>query len=143
MNEINIKVPDGYTVDEKNSSFTCIKFKKKEKKEVTCWEDLQEIKSIDKHTPEDHSKNTFTTKEQAEACIALTMLSQLMKDVNEGWIPDYEDSNRKYVIRFSKNKLNAEWFCNTHYFLCFPTEEIRDTFLQNHKELIMKAKPLL
>ena len=36
MNEIKITPPEGYAIDEENSSFTCIKFKKEGKKEVTC-----------------------------------------------------------------------------------------------------------
>ena len=156
MNEINIEVPEGFVIDEENSSFTCIKFKKKEKKEVTCWEDLEKVKGYmvsdesvvygynnDGLSTETENRNTFATKEQAEACIALAMLSQLMKDVNGDWVPDWSDDNRKFIIRFFRNKLESDNFCSCQYFLSFPTKEIRDTFLKNHEELIMKAKPLL
>lgn len=155
MNEINIKVPEGYIVDEENSSFNCIKFKKETKKEVNCWEDLKivsgyyisadaEIENIKDCPTEQISKNVFATKEQAEACIALAMLSQLMKDVNGDWIPDWTNEDTyKYIISFDGKLIRTDWYTTFKYFLSFPTNEIRDTFLKNHEELILKAKPLL
>jgi len=142
VNELNIKVPKGYIVDEENSSFTCIKFKKEEKKQVTCWEELKTINGyfIDKGTT---TKRLFATKEQAETCIALAMLSQLMKDVNGDWIPDWTEEVKKFVIQFDKDNILKNWYYTFSYFLAFPTAEIRDRFLENHKELIIKAKPLL
>ena len=155
MKDVIIKVPEGYEMDTKSSTFTCIKFKKKE---VKCWKYLGNIKGyvidIDStvnayiteglDTDDLCNRNVFATKEQAEASIALAMLSQLMKDVNGDWIPDWEyDSNRKYVIHIDKGLAKPDWFYNYSHFLTFPTKVIRDTFLKNHEELIMKAKPLL
>ena len=154
VNEINIEVPEGFIIDEENSSFTCIKFKKKE---VTCWEDLNKItgyfvdsdSTIDGYTgnpifTNDAYRNVFATKEQAEASIALAMLSQLMKDVNGDWIPDWDYYNQsKHTISFYNSKIDTGVYTSTQRFLSFPTLEIRDTFLKNHEELIMKAKYLL
>ena len=138
MKSIIIDIPQGFIIDIEKSSFTEIFFKKEEKKDVTCWEDLKKIKgyyissgseiyTVNCTTTLDN-QNVFVTKEQAEASIALAMLSQLIKDVNEDWIPDWK---------------STDCFYNYSHFLTFPTEEIRDTFLKNHKELIIKAKPLL
>lgn len=154
MTEINIKVPDGYVIDEYNSSFTCIKFKKEEKKEVNCWKDLyliegyyidndSDVQKLGSHVPTHTLRNLFATKEQAEACIALAMLSQLMKDVNGDWKPDWTKETNKYVINFYNEMIRTDFWKSTQNFLSFPTEEIRDTFLNNHRELIIKAKPLL
>lgn len=156
MNEINIKVPEGYIIDEENSSFTRIVFKKEEKKQVNCWENLGFVKGYmvtdesvvygyndDGLRTETKNRNTFATKEQAEACIALAMLSQLMKDVNGDWIPDWNDNKEKFTLSFIRNKIGTNCYCNTQSFLSFPTKETRDTFLKHHKDLILKAKPLL
>lgn len=156
MNEINIIVPEGYVIDEENTSFTCIKFKKEEKKELPkSWEELEEISGyyvsgasseINKYKTITTSinRNIFATKEQAEASIALAMLSQLMKDVNGDWIPNWlDDDTSKYVISFSGNTIRTDSYTNCTFFLAFPSIKIRDTFLKQHKELIMKAKPLL
>jgi hypothetical protein len=49
---------------------------------------------------EETAKNTFTTKEQAEASVAMAQLSQLIKVYNDGWKPDFNDSEEKYAIFF-------------------------------------------
>lgn len=155
MHPVMIEVPEGYVIDEVNSSFTCIKFKKEEKKEAaTCWEDLNFIEGfyinsnaivheLDAIKPEDNNRNIFATKEQAEASIALAMLSQLMKNVNGDWIPDWNDNTDKYVIGFSGDSIRTDYYVNYTSFLVFPLSKIRDTFLKHHKDLILKAKPLL
>lgn len=84
-----------------------------------------------KSTTTKESKNIFATKEQAEASIALAMLSQLREVYRDGWKPDWEDGNQeKYCIVFSE-------------FLSFQSPEIRDLFLENFRELIKEAKPLM
>ena len=45
--ELKIQVPNGYEIDEENSTFGCIKFK--EKKEIRTWEDNQ-IEKLQKDT---------------------------------------------------------------------------------------------
>lgn len=155
MNEINITPPEGYVIDEENSSFTCIKLKKKEKKYVKSWKDLGDLegyyistscdvfKAFEVSSNDLNDRNVFATKEQAEACIALAMLSQLRKNVNKDWIPDWTDNQRKHCITFYfENPVPVITQTNSS-FLAFPTAEIRDTFLKNHEELIIKAKPLL
>lgn len=81
--------------------------------------------------------------ENVDAYIALRKLDYLKKEVNEDWIPDYKDQSRKFIIRFTKNEIESDWFCNTQYFLSFPEQYIRDAFLDNHKALIQQAKSLL
>jgi hypothetical protein len=60
------------------------------------------------------------------------------------WKPDWTDeSNLKYIITFREYnvKLGGIWFEN--FILAFPTEEIRDKFYENFKDLIEKCKELL
>ena len=38
MKELKIEVPKGYEIDKENSTFECIKFKKKQ--EIKTWDDL-------------------------------------------------------------------------------------------------------
>jgi len=89
------------------------------------------------------NRHTWATKEQAEASIALAMLSQLMKDVNGDWAPDWTKDTLKFTIRHWRGKVSKldHWF--SHDFLAFETVEIRDEFLENHKELIERAKSLI
>jgi hypothetical protein len=90
----------------------------------------------------DH-KNVFATKEQAEAAIALAQLSQLLKVYRNNWVPNWEDSKRKYCIYFESNLIVTNYFVAMNYFLSFQDEETRDLFLENFRDLIEKAKPLI
>ncbi len=97
-----------------------------------------------KGTAEQHNKNTFATKEQAEASIALAQLSQLIKVYNDGWVADWSNrSENKYCIRFCKNGLLKEISNFSSNFLSFKDAETRDLFLENFSDLILTAKTLL
>ena len=91
----------------------------------------------------DEDRNIYATREQAEASIALAMLSQLVKKYNESEpLPEY-----KYGIEtefFGKEfKVNALAPYEADWFLSFNSKELAEHFLENHKELLEKAKPLM
>jgi len=91
-----------------------------------------------------YNKNTFRTKEQAEASTALAQLSQLMFVYNDGWEPDWKNTDeKKYCIAFNVNILSLPELFLTRRFLTFKTKEIRIKFLENFRNLIRQAKPLL
>jgi hypothetical protein len=119
------------------------------------WEDLEKIKgcyvdrySYVKHTDSDcftneNNKKVFATKEQAEASIAMAKLSQLMKVYNDGWEPDYLDEKAKYGIGYFGEILKVVIIYSTRNFLTFKDQETAVLFLENFRELIETAKPLL
>jgi len=92
---------------------------------------------------EDVDKNIFATKEQAEASIALAQLSQLREVYRQGWKPDWNDDQKKYGIKFFRGDIDEEEIAWTNIFLSFQSPEIRDEFLENFRDLIEKAKPLM
>lgn len=49
----------------------------------------------------------------------------------------------KYSFENYKNEVKKYTYCNTARTLSFKTEELRDKFLENFKELIEIAKPLI
>lgn len=59
------------------------------------------------------------------------------------WKPDWEDNSDKYFICYVKNKLWTSNIRDCNRFLVFPTEEMRDKFYENFKDLIEKCKELL
>ena len=64
------------------------------------------------------------------------------------WGPDWEtgiwdDRTLKYCILVSNNKIELGYVFNENYILTFPTEEMRDAFLNNFKDLIEACKTLL
>ena len=91
----------------------------------------------------DYSKNIFATKEQAEASIAMAQLSQLMAVYNDGWVADWGSETQKYCIYFDESKIDI--MRNTVYqrFLNFKDRKTAELFLENFKDLIQTAKPLL
>ena len=108
----------------------------KKEVEVKYWEGLKGIEGYyisnhsDIHSAENaethkSNRNIWATKEQAEACLAMSQLSQLLKDVNGDWVPD-EIYDSGYPP-----------------FLVFKTPRIKYAFLKVHKELIKQARPLL
>ena len=152
---MKIQVPEGYKIDRENSTFENIIFRKVERKLSKRWEDLPFVEGwfIDakcriietgRLNTQEYNKNTFPTKEEAEACLALAQLCQLRDRYNGGWKPDWEDDGEiKYCIEFFKGKIEKEVHYVTKRVLCFKTRELRDDFLENFNDLIEIAKPLL
>ena len=50
---------------------------------------------------------------------------------------------KKYTIYFNADTILSGHVFNTQYILAFKTEELRDKFLENFRDLIETAKPLL
>ena len=153
--EFKIQVPEGYEIDKEKSTFEKIVFKKVDDLPKS-WEEFGEVEGwfvnnrceIDYYdegdSTNDMDKNLFPTEEEAEACIALSQLCQLRDRYNDGWKPDWNiTSETKYVIEVSKNTMVKNFYGNRHKILSFKTEELRDKFLENFRDLIETAKPLL
>lgn len=149
-----IEIPKGYEIDKEQSTFEEIVFKPITKGFLKTWEELEFIsgyyndgscfvKEVTECEVNNFNKNIFATKEQAEASIALAQLSQLMKVYNDGWNPDWTNTEDKYVIFVHSNEIRAEYYTFIQRFLAFKTLELRDNFLENFKDLILTAKPLL
>lgn len=61
----------------------------------------------------------------------------------DSWQPDFSNGEIKYAITYYNGKLikdDCNWYNKV---LCFPTEEMRDTFYDNFRELIEECKMLL
>ena len=76
---------------------------------------------------------------------ALAKLIWLRDYYNEGWQPDWDINKVKYIIKRHGNRhfSNIETSENHPSVLHFKTKEIRDKFLEEQKELLEIAKPLL
>lgn len=150
--EFKIQVPEGYEIDREKSTFEKIVFKIKEL--PRSWEDLYMIKGwfvengsdiyeFDNCFTTSKNRNLFPTKEEAEACLALAQLCQLRDRYNDGWKPDWNDVNEKYIIYFHANKIIRGDTCRAQSVLHFKAKKLRDKFLENFRDLIETAKPLL
>lgn len=153
MKSVKIEVPQGYEIDKEKSTFENIVFKEVKNELPKSWEKLKVIKGyyvtsfsnicdVDS-TTEVSMKSTFAKKEQAEASLALAQLSQLREVYRNGWKPDWKDGDYKYCIYFGNDLLTKCSNYETSMFLSFQDEETRDLFLENFRDLIEQAKPLL
>ena len=59
------------------------------------------------------------------------------------WEPDWNNQRPKYTITVIGNQLIKHHSLSQNYILAFPTEEIRDIFYENFKDLIEQCKSLL
>lgn len=90
------------------------------------------------------NKNVFPSVEETEACLALSQLCQWRDKYNEGWKPNWKDNyESKYCIIYFDDNILTESRLSTHTVLSFKTKEIRDKFLEDFRDLIEIAKPLL
>jgi len=156
MKTLKINVPDGYEIDKEQSTFENIVFKEIKKGLPKSWEEIEKLQGFfvssgsrvrmtsDNAQIIEHNRNIFATKEQAEASIALAQLSQLREVYRQGWKPDYEsDAQEKWCVRFYANDEQVEFCSIANYFLSFQSKKIAEQFLENFRDLIKKAKPLM
>ena len=63
--------------------------------------------------------------------------------LDKPWNPNWNELTPKYTIVVIENKLVKQFALTQNFILAFPTEEMRDTFHENFKELIEQCKELL
>lgn len=64
--------------------------------------------------------------------------------LGKSWDPDWADNyQKKWLITFYQDEINFTTGTNVQFILAFPTEEMRDAFYENFKDLIEKCKKLL
>jgi hypothetical protein len=64
--------------------------------------------------------------------------------LDKPWGPDWSnDDETKFCIYTTQNIISLDIFGVDNRILAFPTEEMRDTFFENFKDLIEKCKELL
>ena len=161
--EMKIIPPEGYEVDEENSTFECIKFKPIEPQLPKTWEEFCEThpvkpgecyigsgaySDITKINHENIRKalpmTMLPSLEDAKAMLALCQLIQLRDCYNNGWQPDWNNNKQyKWCINFCKQQVIKTEHSNISHVLAFKTSELRNKFLENFKDLIETAKPLL
>ena len=139
--EVKIDIPEGYEIDKENSTFSCIKFKKKVKK-VNTWKDIKymqgsvihgdsTIHDVSMCVRENVDKNIFFSEKYAKSALALAQISQLMifyggEITNEEWSND----EWKYSISINnKGIINNISIVHIKEIIAFHTEEQRDKFL--------------
>ena len=92
-------------------------------------------------------KEIYPTKELSDAAEAIRRLLFLRDYYNEGWKPDWSNENEiHFCIRVKNNSITVGNNLNINNFnaiLVFRDYITRDKFLNEQRELIQIAKPLL
>ena len=140
--EIKINIPEGYEIDKENSTFSCIKFKKKVKK-VNTWKDIKymqgsvihgdsTIHDVSMCVRENVDKNIFFSEKYAKSALALAQISQLMifygGEITE---EEWKNANSKYCIGIGVGikELNLYHTVHLRDLVAFHTAEQRDRFM--------------
>jgi len=154
MKTLKIEIPNGFEIDKENSTFEQILFKEIKKQLPKKWEDLElfdgyykdgncVINFTQENTTQEKNKDIFATEEQAKASIALSQLSQLREVYRNGWVPDWKNDIYKFCIEFYADEIYKDHYLFQNHFFSFQDAETRDLFLENFKDLIEQAKPLM
>lgn len=90
--ELKVQVPEGYEIDKENSTFECIKFKKKS---VTIM-DIMDKYGKKRNYP---VKVLATSNTHMHKILAINSLILVAKYLNEGWVPNFNNSKKpKYFM---------------------------------------------
>ena len=148
MKDFIIECPSGFEVDKEKSTFEKIVFKEIENKLPISFEEIKGInrrwyigekgeifqKSI-------HLKeiNQLSSPDRARAFLALMQLVELRDAWNCDWKADYNNGSQpKYCVMIEKGLITRGT-----YPLHFKSEQLRDQFAEQFKDLIETAKELL
>lgn len=149
---LKIAIPEGYEIDKDQSSFEKIIFKKI--KDIKVFNDLiglqvplssiyiddsGELLHVDDDLEFDSTcENIFKDELLAKSSLAMSQISQLLPYYG-GAITEEEwedDSFFKYNIERYKNTVYLDGHSTMYTFLAFHTEEQRDSFYENNKQLV-------
>lgn len=163
MKEVKIKIPDGFELVQIGEG----KWEqRKEKTPPKTWEEFCKSHPIkdDEYflTPgtddgiqaigtlpdfprnrEVQYKDILPNKETAEAILALMQLIQLRNCYNGIWDLDLNEDVPKYAIVNKQGNLHKIRNATINHALIFKSEELRDQFFDNFRDLIEIAKPLI
>lgn len=132
--EFKIQVPEGYKIDKENSTFECIKFKKKP---VTIMSIMDEFKEKLNYSV----KVLATSNTHMHKILAINSLILVAKYLNNGWVPNFNSCrHRNYYITIRGNKLFID-YCfniNTGAVAYFKNEELAQQAIDILGEEVIK-----
>lgn len=120
--KLKINIPEGYEIDKENSTFECIKFKKKDltyediaislfnNKKTYFIDEYGEIKSVELEGTATIDYTNCTSEKQAEKLLAINQLMNVAKYLNGSWKPNWtNDKECKYYICINSDQVIDIW----------------------------------
>ena len=164
MKELRIEVPEGYVIDEENSTFECIKFKEEEAN-IKTWSDYErEYGNLEWLSFEESKINLVPTwDDEMRPPFDMTFKASFRKsDFTDNYnkikrhikafliinklMPYYGGAItkkewgykhvKKYIIRRAANSLDFNLTYECYHYLAFHTPEQRDEFYENNEQLV-------
>lgn len=155
--EIKINVPDGYVIDRKNSTFECIKFKKKESRFsdykgdyymsgvfIDIYSNICKLGVVDTslNLNIQKNKNVFACRGAAVSALAFAQITQIRENECKryGNKPYYKDTNVYTIFYNTFNDLQINSRRSTcsrlDTYLAFDTYEHAELFLRENTKLV-------
>ena len=153
-NKLTVEIPEGYEIDNENSTATHIRFKKTT--EPKRWRDWKSIpimgweivngNAVVRHCYEEKSNETnhlFATKELAEAAIAMAQLTQIRySDQRFGRVFTKEELENTDIVKYSILPYYYFFFTTIETerggFLSFEDEDKAMLFIKENEDLLKK-----
>ena len=144
-----LNLPDGYEIQDENGNVINTKkitLVKKKPKYPTTFEDCVEVLQLEFNPT--WSGVPHRQIDYKDALLYNLKKLLICRDAYwkiAGWKPDWEieNNNRIYTIIVSSNVITKSSYYHNNHILAFQTEEMRDAFYENFKELINECKELL
>ena len=161
IKQYGLPCPEGYIFKDENGNVinaTKIVLEKKKKEYPKTYEECCEVLDIDTYDlvlSIDYRSNKMKHNDW-KRLEKLNALNQILicrdaywkiagdeMGLGKPWEPDWNTSEPKYVIACTSNGIEKQWETTYRKGFAFPTEEMRDAFYENFKELIEICKELL
>jgi len=148
--QTKIEIPEGYEIDQTNSTFELIKFRKIESKYPTRISDvkgrnfyLDSHGCLSKSKTYSKDKNQMFTEKDCEEHLAFIQVDMLCQAWNK--IDGFENVSKtfKYGIYNSRDELRVEDLVKSNITIAFKTKETAELFLSTFRELLETCKRLL
>lgn len=155
METKEIIIPQGWEIDKVEGNKVILKESKKElpKTWEECITKVKDLECIDSNGDIDEVDFNFgiiydhvndIPKGLGKPVLALMQLLVCREVYRQGWKPDWTNTNEnKYCIINNFNKIETSINASISKVLSFQSEEVKDKFLENFKDLIKEAKELI
>ena len=153
MEQNKIVLPKGWEIDKVEGNEIILKEIKKElpKTWEECAKIIRGVELVSVHGIVSEfesigiaaSSKSFIPKGLGKPMLALMQLLVCREVYRQGWKPDWNDDTEKYCIIVEYNTPTKHIAYNYNKILSFQSEEVRDKFLENFKDLIEETKELI
>lgn len=143
MEDLKVNIPEGYEIDKENSTFECIKFKKKKSLPTTWEEFLHTLNPCDSYIICRDIKKIEDTILPTKY-IAIYKLQLLQNCWREDWKPNWGTrKHAKYAICNIENSVIVVTSYDHQTSLAFKTEKQAKEFVEYFYDLILEAEDLI